>query len=129
MDEFFDIPTLIVIGVAIVVLFRLRQVLGTRIGHQRPPVDPSKPADVTPDRKPEDNILTMRPRPADQKTDDEDLRKRKFEAEVEQFSNGDKAIADGFNAIAEADPSFGPKSFLEGAKQAYEMVLTALCRG
>ena len=129
MDEFFDIPTLIVIGVAIVVLFRLRQVLGTRIGHERPPVDPNKPADVVPDRKPEDNILTMRPRPADQKSDDEDLRKRKLEAEVEQFSNGDKALADGFNAIAEADPTFSPKSFLEGAKQAYEMVLTAYASG
>lgn len=129
MDEFFDIPTLIVIGVAIVVLFRLRQVLGTRIGHQRPPIDPNKPADATPDRKPEDNILTMRPRPVDQKSDDEDLRKRKFGAEVEQFSNGDKAVAEGFKAIGEADPTFGPKSFLEGAKQAYEMVLTAYAAG
>jgi len=129
MDEFFDIPTLIVIGVAIVVLFRLRQVLGTRIGHERPPVDPNKPAEVTPDRKTEDNILTMRPRPADQKSDDEDLRKRKFDAEVEQFSNGDKALAEGFGAIAAADPSFSPKSFLEGAKQAYEMVLTAYASG
>ncbi len=35
MDEFFDIPTLIVIGVAIFVLFRLRQVLGTRTGNER----------------------------------------------------------------------------------------------
>ena len=37
MDEFFDIPTLIVIGVAIFVLFRLRQVLGTRTGTERTP--------------------------------------------------------------------------------------------
>ena len=38
MDEFFDIPTLIVIGLAIVVLFRLRQVLGTRTGRERAPL-------------------------------------------------------------------------------------------
>ena len=38
MDEFFDIPTLIVIGVAIFVLFRLRQVLGTRTGTERSPL-------------------------------------------------------------------------------------------
>ena len=37
MEEFFDIPTLIVIGLAIVVLFRLRQVLGTRTGRERTP--------------------------------------------------------------------------------------------
>ena len=82
MDEFFDIPTLIVIGVAIVVLFRLRQVLGTRIGHERPPVDPSRPA--APADKPADNILTLRPRPAEKPADDE-ARLRKLEAEVDQF--------------------------------------------
>ena len=37
MDEFFDIPTLIAIGVAMVVLWRLRSVLGTRTGNERSP--------------------------------------------------------------------------------------------
>lgn len=126
MDEFFDIPTLIVIGVAIVVLFRLRQVLGTRIGHERPPVDPTKPDAAA---KTEDNVLTMRPRPADQKADDEDARQRKLAVEIEQFANGNADVAAGFRAIADADPSFSPKTFLEGAKQAYEMVLTAYAEG
>ena len=48
MDEFFDIPTLIVIGLAIVVLFRLRQVLGTRTGRERPPVERRSEAVVKP---------------------------------------------------------------------------------
>ena len=38
MEEFLDIPTLIVIGLAIFVLFRLRQVLGTRTGNERTPL-------------------------------------------------------------------------------------------
>ena len=128
MDEFFDIPTLIVIGVAIVVLFRLRQVLGTRVGRERPPVDPVK-SDKLADAKAEDSILTPRPRPAEVKQNDEELRARKLEAEIEQFSHGNKDIAEGFAAIAAADHSFGPKAFLEGAKQAYEMVLTAFAAG
>ena len=37
MGEFLDFPTLIVIVVAIVVLLRLRSVLGTRTGNERPP--------------------------------------------------------------------------------------------
>jgi predicted lipid-binding transport protein (Tim44 family) len=128
MDEFFDIPTLIVIGVAIVVLFRLRSVLGTRIGHQRPPVDPIKSA--KPDAVAEDNVLTLRSRPADVAVPDDDGRRsRKIEVEVEQFAHGDKEVAAGLLAIAEADPSFGPKSFIEGAKQAYEMILTAFASG
>ena len=128
MDEFFDIPTLIVIGVAIVVLFRLRQVLGTRVGRERPPVDPLKPQTPV-DAKADNNVLTLRPKPADLKQSDEDMRARKLEAEIEQFSHGDKEVAAGFVAIAAVDPSFGPKSFLEGAKQAYEMVLTAYAAG
>ena len=37
MGEFLDFPTLIVIVVAIVVLLRLRSVLGTRTVNERPP--------------------------------------------------------------------------------------------
>jgi predicted lipid-binding transport protein (Tim44 family) len=127
MDEFFDIPTLIVIGVAIVVLFRLRQVLGTKVGRQRPPVDATPPAGT--DSPAESNVVAMTPRGADLRMDDADLRARKLEAEIEQFSHGDAAVADGLKAIAAADPTFLPKSFLEGAKQAYEMVLTAYAEG
>jgi predicted lipid-binding transport protein (Tim44 family) len=126
MDDFFDIPTLIVIGVAIVVLFRLRQVLGTRVGHDRPPVDPARPA--APEAKPADGILTLPARPIERSSEDE-LRDRKLAAEIEQFARGDKGVAEGFNAIAGADPSFSPKAFLEGAKTAYEMVLTAFAQG
>jgi len=126
MDDFFDIPTLIVIGVAIVVLFRLRQVLGTRIGHERPPVDPARPAAPAP--KAADNVLALPARPAERSSEDE-LRDRKLAAEIEQFAHGDASIAEGFNAIAGADPGFSPKAFLEGAKAAYEMVLTAFAQG
>lgn len=128
MDDFFDIPTLIVIGVAIVVLFRLRQVLGTRIGHERPPVDPNV-AESAAERRPEDKIVTLRPRPADQRAGDEEARARKFDAEVEQFSRGDQDVAEGLKAIAAVDPAFSPKAFLEGAKQAYEMILVAFAGG
>ena len=126
MDEFFDIPTLIVIGVAIVILFRLRSVLGTRIGHQRPAIDPNKPETVA---KPEDTVVQLRPRPADIVADDDGRRSRKMAVEVEQFAHGSPEIAKGLNANIDADPGFGPKSFIDGATQAYEMVLTAYASG
>jgi predicted lipid-binding transport protein (Tim44 family) len=126
MDEFFDIPTLIVIGVAIVVLFRLRSVLGTRIGHERP-VDPRKP-EVLADRQAEDNVLPLPARPSEIAPLD-DRRARKIDAEIGQFAHGDEAVAAGLTAITGADPAFGPRLFLEGAKQAYEMVLTAFASG
>lgn len=129
MDEFFDIPTLIVIGVAIVVLFRLRQVLGTKVGRQRPP-EPTRPDAAEPV---ESNVTPLRPLPADVSSvpapPPDEWKARKLDAEIEQLSHGDAGVADGFRAIIAADPSFSPKTFLEGAKQAYEWVLTAYAQG
>ena len=125
MDEFFDLPTLIVIAVAVFVLFRLRSVLGTRTGNERPPMERRKPAEAAA----EETVVPLRPRPATAPDLDDERRARKLEAEIEQYSHGDAALAEGFRAVVEADPSFTPKSFLDGAKQAYEMIVTAYASG
>ncbi len=125
MDELFDIPTLIAIGVAIFVLFRLRQVLGTRTGRERPPIERRE----TPAKVGDENVVQMRPRPIPANDEDQERAARKLEAEITQFSHGDETLAAGLKAIAEADPGFTPKSFLEGAKAAYEMIVTAYASG
>jgi len=127
MDEFFDIPTLIVIGLAIVVLFRLRQVLGTRTGRERTPLQRQREA--APAKAGEENVVQMRPRPAPETDEDQARAARKLEAEVTQFAHGDDKLAAGLKAIADADGSFSPKSFMEGAKSAYEMIVTAFAAG
>jgi predicted lipid-binding transport protein (Tim44 family) len=131
MEEFFDIPTLIVIGLAIVVLFRLRQVLGTRTGRERSPLQRQNEAAAKAGVKPgEENVVQMRPRPVEpQSNEDLERAQRKLEAEIVQFANGDDGVATGLRAIAEADPTFSPKSFMEGAKAAYEMIVTAFAQG
>lgn len=126
MDEFFDLPTLIVIAVAVFVLFRLRSVLGTKTGHERPPMERRKPADAA---SGEDTVVPLRPRGTGTPDLDDERRLRKLEAEIEQFSRGDEQLAAGLKAAAEADPTFTPKSFLDGAKQAYEMIVTAYAAG
>ena len=127
MDEFFDIPTLIVIGLAIVVLFRLRQVLGTRTGRERTPLQRQREA--APAKAGEENVVQMRPRPVPETDEDQARAARKLEAEVTQFAHGDDKVAAGLKAIADADGSFSPKSFMEGAKSAYEMIVTAFAAG
>ena len=134
MAEFLDLPTLIVIGLAIVILFRLRSVLGTRTGTERPPVERRVKSDAKSDAKTvksatEDTSVPIRPRGAGNPDLDDDRRARKTEAEIEQYSKGNAALAEGFKAVVEADPSFTPKSFLDGAKQAYEMIVTAFAAG
>lgn len=127
MDEFFDIPTLIVIGLAIVVLFRLRQVLGTRTGRERTPVERQREA--APVKAGDETVVQMRPRPVPETDEDQARAARKMEAEIALFAHGDDKVAAGLNAVADADPTFGPKSFLEGAKSAYEMIVTAFAAG
>jgi predicted lipid-binding transport protein (Tim44 family) len=128
MDEFFDLPTLIVIGLAIVILFRLRSVLGTRTGNERSPLERQREAAAK--SQGGETVVQMRPRPVEPATDaDEERRLRRLNTEIEQFAGGDEKVAAGLLAIAEADPAFGPKSFLEGAKSAYEMIVTAFAEG
>jgi predicted lipid-binding transport protein (Tim44 family) len=130
MEEFLDIPTLIVIGLAIFVLYRLRQVLGTRTGNERTPLQRREAADKAAAKPGEENVVQMRPRPVEPQTN-EDLERaqRKLEAEIAQFAHGDETVASGLRAIAEADSSFTPKIFMEGAKAAYEMIVTAFAQG
>lgn len=130
MDDFLDLPTLIAIVVAVFVLFRLRSVLGTRTGNERPPIDRSR---STPTEKSaangEENVVPIRPRPTQAPDLDDERRARKLEAEIEQAAHGDAGLAAGLRSVTEADPGFTPKSFLEGAKQAYEMIVTAFAEG
>jgi len=130
MDDFLDLPTLIAIVVAVFVLFRLRSVLGTRTGNERPPVDRSRSTPVEKKAGNDDTVVPMRPRPVAAQPDlDDERRARKLEAEIEQASSGNEQLAAGLKAVAEADSTFTPKSFLDGAKQAYEMIVTAFAEG
>jgi predicted lipid-binding transport protein (Tim44 family) len=129
MDEFFDIPTLIVIGIAIVVLFRLRSVLGTRTGNERTPVQRAQQQNQPPKPANDEKVTPLRPVQAVPPTGDAEKRALKIAAEIELLSHGDANVSQGLKAIADADPSFSPKSFLEGAKQAYEMIVTAFATG
>ena len=129
MDEFFDIPTLIVIGVAIFVLFRLRQVLGTRTGTERSPLQRARDQGKTAANN-DDKVVQMRPAAQPAAVDvDADRRALKLESEIEQLSHGSAEVAAGLKSIVDADSTFSPKSFLEGAKSAYEMIVTAFAMG
>lgn len=128
MGDFLDFPTVIVIVVAIVVLLRLRSVLGTRTGNERPPS--ARYESISRTRPDNDDTVVPLPVRKPQTVDgDAERAQRKLEAEIEKFSSGRAEIAQGLTAIAEADPNFSPKGFIEGAKAAYEMIVTAYASG
>lgn len=127
MTDFLDLPTLIIIGVAVVVLWRLRSVLGTRTGNERPPM--TRVRSDNDQRNDEDVVVPLRPQPASELDGDDDRAQRKFEAELERYIGDSDELRAGVIAVHEADPSFTPKSFLDGAGQAYEMIVTAFAQG
>ncbi|MDQ0313721.1 Tim44/TimA family putative adaptor protein [Amorphus orientalis] len=127
MSEFFDIYNVIFLALAVAIFLRLRSVLGRRTGNERRPFDPysarerSEPAGESG----HDNVVTL-PRPS---TEPSGTAAASPAERIQTAAKPGTPLYDGLSAIAEADASFEPKSFLEGARAAYEMIVTAFADG
>jgi predicted lipid-binding transport protein (Tim44 family) len=121
-----DIYTIIFLALAVFIFLRLRSVLGQRTGRERPPFDPYSARD--PVRTPaNDKVVALPTRGAEPAP-----------APVEAAAPADRwkgiaeqgtAVATGLDAILAEDKSFDAKHFLAGARQAYEMIVTAFAEG
>jgi predicted lipid-binding transport protein (Tim44 family) len=123
--ENLDISTIVIAIVAIFVVFKLRSVLGTRNGAQRPPVDPAPPSRGQNDFKSAPaggNVIPLGVAArAGGRADEASAAAERWKG----FAEPGSAVAAGFDAIAAADRGFAPDGFLSGARSAYEMVVTA----
>ena len=122
----FDIFNLFFLVLAIVILLKLRNVLGRRTGHERPPFDRYTQTDA----QSEDNVVTL---PGTQQTNPttstSDAAPVSSTADWSDFAAPDSDLAKGLTAIRNVDASFDPRSFLDGAKLAYEMIVSSFARG
>lgn len=128
MGEFLDFPTIIVIIVAVVVLLRLRSTLGTRTGNERPPSARYDNISRT-KTDTDDTVVPLPTRKTEVGDAEAERQQRKLDAEIEKYAGTNTELAEGMRAIAEVDSAFTPKSFIEGAKSAYEMIVTAYASG
>lgn len=122
MSDVFDIYTVIFLVLAVFIFLRLRSVLGTRTGNERPPVDPYTRQEAAP--APNDNVVNLPPR-TDSPLDPPPPAAERWKGVVESGSATEK----GLDAIAGVDPSFDAHAFLQGARAAYEMIVTAFAQG
>ncbi|MGL4405248.1 MAG: Tim44/TimA family putative adaptor protein [Notoacmeibacter sp.] len=123
--QFLDFGTLIFIVAAVFIFLRLRSVLGTRTGHEKPPHNPFAKRENTGAEKPAsegDNVVAL-PR---RKTDPE--RSEAF-AEIDGIAPAGTPFNAALRTIQEKDAGFGPAKFLDGAKLAYEMIVLAFADG
>ena len=120
--------------VAIFLVLRLRSVLGRRTGNERPPTrDPFAPPPASDAGKPG---WQQGNRPADAPVTGSgnviELPRPERGAPPPQGS-GPLAIAEsaaaGIERVRRVDPSFDPREFLSGAREAFEMIVGAYARG
>jgi predicted lipid-binding transport protein (Tim44 family) len=125
--EFFDFGTIFFLVAAVVIFFQLRNVLGRRTGNERPPFDPYTAARTAKDAKDapakNENVVSL-PRKRAPGEPAEDVY-----ASIDAFEKPGSDLNKGLRAIRDADPSFDPRSFVDGAKMAYEMIVMAYADG
>ncbi|MEM0948406.1 MAG: Tim44/TimA family putative adaptor protein [Pseudomonadota bacterium] len=106
------IQLLVLAGIAVFLILRLRSVLGTRDGFEKPPASVSDGESSRRRVRPEFDVIEGGP--------DRDITDH-----VEDGSDTAKALA----AMKMAEPGFSVSEFLEGARGAYEMILMAFENG
>jgi predicted lipid-binding transport protein (Tim44 family) len=104
------IQLLVLAGIAIFLILRLRSVLGTREGFEKPPI--AAPAPAKRRAGPDFEVIEGGP--------DRDITDH-----VEEGTDAAKALA-GMKGV---DPAFNVREFLQGARGAYEMILMAFENG
>ncbi|MGH6841981.1 MAG: Tim44/TimA family putative adaptor protein, partial [Methylocella sp.] len=130
MQNSFDMTTIVFALLAAFVVWKLRSVLGTRNGAEKPPANPFTGGE---------RWRYLRGRRTDEGSGDSEKRVIPLPGAAEppaaatpakddrwkpNAEPGSKAWA-GLDAIAAADPAFALKPFVDGAKSAYEMIVTA----
>jgi predicted lipid-binding transport protein (Tim44 family) len=115
MNPMFDPLNIILIAAAAIVFWRLKAVLGSRTGFEKPGFDP---------------LVLKKPQPPQEiEATAIDVTAEPLPPIWQGFATEDSVVAKGLEAIAAASPDFAAKSFVEGSKLAYEMVLEAFSKG
>jgi predicted lipid-binding transport protein (Tim44 family) len=127
MNAVFDIYTIIFLALAVFIFARLRSVLGTRTGRERPPFDPYSAKEPKPATLPDKQAIPNRAEetPLAREADRDAPPAERWAGIAAPGS----AVAAGLDAIAAADRNFDARHFLEGAKGAYEMIVMAFAEG
>ncbi|PZF77434.1 calcium-binding protein [Aestuariivirga litoralis] len=121
----FDPLNILLLAVALVVFWRLRSVLGTRTGTEKPPFDLFGTRRGTQDPNAPVTRLPETPPPSAKDSADREPALPVWKGYAEDGS----ALASGLERIAGTDPAFSPRGFVEGAKLAYEMIIDAFAKG
>ncbi|MGE0005534.1 MAG: Tim44/TimA family putative adaptor protein [Parvibaculaceae bacterium] len=126
MNQAFDPLNLLILAIAVVVILRLRSVLGKRTGNERPPVDPYAAQRRAEKPQAPGNVINL---PQRENAPENPVLQPPAEPVWSGYAEAGTSVAKGLEKIAAVDGQFTAKTFVEGAKLAYEMVVTAFAQG
>lgn len=134
MDGQISLLTLLSLIVAVVVIFKLRSVLGRRTQDDEARIDKQIRARQAAEQAAaaQDKVVALPRRPGEVPAGaaaSPEATVANAEARMKEFAAGDTAIEKAMMEISRADPSFDPNHFVDGARQAYEMIVTAFAEG
>lgn len=132
MDGKLDVFTLLALVVAIAAILKLRSVLGRETDADAERRDRTAAERRRAGVQDAGKVVTM-PRREPQTAETSASASVTAVADGQQhllsFANGDAAVGKGLIDINRQDPAFDPAAFLKGARQAYEMIVTAFAEG
>lgn len=100
---------LILAAIAVFLILRLKSILGTREGFEKPPLSPAESRDR---RGPELEVIEGGP-----------------DRDITDYTPEESPQAEALAAMKKAEPSFQVRDFVEGARGAYEMILMGFEKG
>jgi predicted lipid-binding transport protein (Tim44 family) len=133
MDGRIDLLTLLFLVIAVVVILKLRSVLGRRTGDEQARYDRQvRAAQEAQERAAtKDKVVTLprRDRESAVGAPQDQVALADAETRVRSYAAGNATLERSLVEIFRADRSFDPENFLRGAKQAYEMIVMAFAEG
>lgn len=134
MDGKIDIFTIMFLVLAVVIILKLRSVLGRRTGDEDARIERYKAqerARAAAAQAARDKVVTLPRRDRQEQTAETQVAATTADAEasLRAFAAGDESLAQSLISIFRVDNSFNPEEFLKGARQAYEMIVTAFAEG
>lgn len=130
MNGSFDITTIVFAILAIFVVWKLRSVLGTRTGAERPPFDPFARRNAADRGAGVGDGGKVIPLPGSAERSANAGRAATPDPDRWRgYAEPGSAVARGLDEIAKADPSFAVAPFMAGARAAYEAIITAFAKG
>ncbi|WP_075291889.1 Tim44/TimA family putative adaptor protein [Pararhizobium arenae] len=118
----FDFVTLFFLVAAVIIFIQLRSVLGRRTGNERPPIDPYSKRETAEAPDAGGKVVQLPRREGGPEAENR-------YAAIDAFTPAGTPLNEGLRKISDADPSFEPKEFVNGAKMAYEMIVMAFADG